>query len=440
MEDQIDQAEMMVEEGLMRAPREQLLEMAKGLNIEAVDETTRKPKLLRTLRTYIQANQGDDENEILEFLTKFSTALKEIADEEANKSTNAPTEENEVREVPPPVATDATNQLAAALQAMMRPTNETSTLSTLYKQPLKILGTIGDGKEGKNNINYTNLCSQINDAKQSGYKDPEIARAVKKAVTPSSHLRTYFDTDDKITLSKIMTMIRDYFREKTSNELFTELGTLCQTPLETPTDFLIRAFQLRQKVMAASKVEGGMYDARLVQNTFCRAVRTGLLNDQVRAHMKSCLDPGSHMVKDEVLLREMNAASSEYDETSSKMKRATVKRVSINESRVVNHDDLSPIIQGITMLRQQMDEMRTVNKPSYAYNEGASSSREGNQSNQERNSTNQYSRRTSRSPARSYKCKKCKEDNVYRCQHCFNCGSEEHQMRNCKQSKNGNGL
>ena len=63
-------------------------------------------------------------------------------------------------------------------------------------------------------------------------------------------------------------MVRDYFREKTSNEFFTELGTLCQTQLETPTDFMIRGFQLRQKVLVASRVEGGMYDTKLVQNTF----------------------------------------------------------------------------------------------------------------------------------------------------------------------------
>ena len=48
--------------------------------------------------------------------------------------------------------------------------------------------------------------------------------------------------------------------------------------------------------------------------------------------MKSFLDPRTSTVKDEELLREMNAASSEYDETSSKLKRGTVKKVTINES------------------------------------------------------------------------------------------------------------
>ena len=386
MEDDLDQAEMMVEEGLFRASGAQLLELANGLQIENVEETTRKPQLLRILRSYIQDKQeGDDETKI-EFLNKFTEAIRKVTVVENEEEEN---EEVEVVE-PPVVHNEATKQLTAALQALILPKQASN---SLYKQPLKIIGMIGDGKEGKMNINYTNLCSQINDAKQSGYQNAEIARAVKKAVAPASHLRTYFDTDDNITLSKIMTMMRDYFREKTSNELFTELGTLCQTQLETPTDFLIRGFQLRQKVLVASRVEGGMYDTKLVQNTFCRAVRTGLWNDQVRAHMKSFLDPRTSTVKDEELLREMNAASSEYDETSSKLKRGTVKKVTINESRVVNHDDLSPIIQGITMLRQQMDEMRaaTASRPDYANEEGASSSREKSRANQDRATNNQYS-------------------------------------------------
>jgi len=48
--------------------------------------------------------------------------------------------------------------------------------SSLFKKTLIIAGVIG-GKDGKN-INFTNLSSQINDARQSGYMDNEIARAV----------------------------------------------------------------------------------------------------------------------------------------------------------------------------------------------------------------------------------------------------------------------
>jgi len=426
MEDQLEQLELQVEEKMMMASKEQLLDLSTGIGMEVGGlDAMRKPKLMKEIRNYIEGKMGNTTEDQVEFYEKLSDALDTVRKDEA------PGEEIAANSAPAGATVDMredpTAQLAAALQSILLPKQESSSYpSSLYKLPLKIVGMIGDvkdGKGGKNNLNYINLCSQINDARQSGYKDGEIARAVKKAVAPSSHLRTYFDTDAAITLEKMLAMIRDYFREKTANELFTELGSLGQTQQENPTDFLIRGFQLRQKVLAASKVEGGMYDERLVQSTFCRAVRTGLVNDQIRTHMRSFLDPrSSSTTSDQDLLREMNMCSSEIDETLSKTKRQVIKKVTINEHKVVNQEDLSPILEGISRLKQQMDEMRE----------------------RESRDTQSYARsnvRRTYSPGRTYRCKKCIETNASRwCQHCFNCGSEDHQARNCEHQKNGNGL
>ena len=215
-----------------------------------------------------------------------------------------------------------------------------------------------------------------------------------------------------MSLNMMLPIIRDYFREKTSNELFSELSSLVQTQQETPTNFLIRAFQLREKVLVTSKVESGGYDEALVRSTFCRAVRTGLGNDQIRAHMKPFLNPKSSTpASDEVLLQEMNMASLEIEETLSKTNRGggeTIRRVAVKENRVVNQDDLSPILEGISMLKKQMGELQ----------EAKSASTRGDTKSARRTRINQ--------------CQKCREVNAY-CQHCFRCGSEKHQARQCDQ-------
>jgi hypothetical protein len=132
---------------------------------------------------------------------------------------------------------------------------------------------------------------------------------------------------------------------------------------------------------------------------------------------------------DEELLNEMNLATSETDETSSKLRTGAVKKVTINECRqAVSHDDLSPILEGIELLRKQMSEMQGAQAEQGSGARRKDERRDGNQENiTGRDDKKPYT------PYRVYKCKKCIETNAFRCQHCFSCGSEHHQARNCDQ-------
>lgn len=420
----IETAELEVERRLVLATTDDLMECAKTFNIQDVTAETRVSVVLRKVRKHIEGTVDafQEEGEKLAFLQGVVKSFN--GNFHTPSGVQSPLVKNEV-----PTPAEFQEQLTAALRKAI-PKPEPATVN--YKQPFKIIGVVGDNKE-KNQINYTNLLSQVNDGKAAGYKITEITSAVKKSVAPGSHLRTYLDTKSSLDLTTMLEMIRSFFRERTSDEMFTELGNLRQTEMESPTDFLIRALQLREKVIAASKCEGGNYTDQLVYSTFARSVRTGLTNDQVRAHMKQHLDPRNRS-SDAELLQEMNHASAEHEETSSKA-RKNVKKVQVNEGRVVSHDDLSPIIQGITMLRQQMEELKTANqkdnsKPSFG--RGRSDQRNSSQ----RTPARSYSDTSRQSPAPTYKCRRCQENNVYRCQHCFQCGSDDHQKRQCPQ-KNG---
>ena len=73
------------------------------------------------------------------------------------------------------------------------------------------------------------------DARTTGYKDDDIAVAIKKAISAKSHLKTYFDTKP-MDLKSMLDILRDYHQEKSSAELFAELGMICQAAQEKSTD------------------------------------------------------------------------------------------------------------------------------------------------------------------------------------------------------------
>ena len=129
---------------------------------------------------------------------------------------------------------------------------------------------------------------------------------------------------------------------------------------------------------------------------------------------------------DEVLLREMNIASLEIEETESKIKKGGVtKKVTVNESRMVNHEELSPILECITKLTQQMSDLQGVTKQ---MSESQGAKREVRTSDADKTER----RKNYTTSWKSFKCRKCREaKSDERCQHCFQCGSQNHQARQC---------
>ena len=280
-----------------------------------------------------------------------------------------------------------------------------------YKRPLKIVGVIAvQDKDNKNNgISYTNLSSQIADAKAT-YSEDEIVREVKKAISTQSPLRTYFDTQEKLKLKQMLEMLREYYQEKDSSELFTELSQLTQRTSEKSTEFLIRALELRQKLTSAAKAEGTAYDDKLITNTFARSCRTGFQNSQVRTYMRPFFSKNP-IDDDNTLLKELNIAMAECEETAMKLKNVTPRKVTINEATTSQQatetntmaDALKPLVESMILMQKELKEIK---------------------SNNNRKPTTYYKKFDGR-------CKQCKEKNYSNCSHCFKCGESNHMQRNC---------
>ena len=401
-----DDIENQVESMLNDSNSNELIKICLELDIVA-DPNWQRIKILKAIRGYISTEQSaleqeGDAQKIAMFWTELKDSIAKHQENHGHVQTNIQDQEHGEHSDD---SENNGNKLVEALQNLLlingNRSNNQSGKDNQFKRSLKISGTIGD-KEG---MNYTNLLSEINDARESGYTDIQIKVAVKKAISPNCDLRTYFDSMDNISLSSMLKTIRSLLNEKDSAELFGELSTVVQNPQEEATAFVIRCLQLKNRVNSANKLEGGLYDIKLVASTFNRAVRTGLVNDNIRNHMKPfLLDQAT--VLDEELLQQVRTASAEVDEVANKIKKA--RKVTVNESSVVSTsmDTNAAILKAIQHLAKQVEGM---NK-------------------------HKHTKDTSKKPYfPDRRCQECKTKDM-RCIHCFNCGSSKHQQRDCDQT------
>ena len=127
-------------------------------------------------------------------------------------------------------------------------------LKTILKRELRITGTISALGQ-KDQVSFISLNRQIEAALAKGYTVREIVDAVIRSISPILPLRSYLEAISEINLPTLHRIIRAHYQEKNSSELYAELANLVQSPNEEPQTFLIRALNLREKIIYASKEE-----------------------------------------------------------------------------------------------------------------------------------------------------------------------------------------
>ena len=189
-------------------------------------------------------------------------------------------------------------------------------LRTIFQRDLRILGNIGN-KGQKEQISNVRLSRQIQSALDQGYSEKEVIDTVIRAITPGLPLREYLEAMREKGLQSILEIISPLSREKCA-ELFASLANLAQAPGEGLREFLLRALNMREKVIFASKQESAKlrYDPEQCRNLFLHTVETGLLNNNLRSRLRPFLK--SNNVKDEDLIAEVNIALTEESERNRK--------------------------------------------------------------------------------------------------------------------------
>ena len=156
---------------------------------------------------------------------------------------------------------------------------------------LKISGQIGEHGQ-KDKLTFSSLARQIEHGLSKGFPEPEIVDAVMRAISPGMQLRSYLEGKMNLTLPTLRRILRSYYQEKSPTDLYKQLTSEVQGIKETPQNFLIQAFDLRQKILFASQeAESGLkYDPCLVQNMFLHTVLTGLQSDNVKRDLQPYLE------------------------------------------------------------------------------------------------------------------------------------------------------
>ena len=311
-------------------------------------------------------------------------------------------------------------------QPKMGGNSEFEMLKTILKRDLRISGTIG-GQGQKDQLSYISLTRQIHSAMGKGYKEREIVDAIIRAIAPGVQLRDYLEAMRDSGLASVMKIIRAHYHEKSAAELYTSLANLVQSPSEEPREFLLRALNLREKIIFASHEEHSKlkYDDAQCQSLFLHALETGLISNNLRSRMRPLLKTTD--VKDEDLIAELNIAVTEEAERNSKLGLGAKQKAKIAqvEKKSPKPDDpptkVDPTEQLIKEMRALKADVATLRQEMTKQKDRESASGGGAHGGGPRQD-------------RPRGCEKCVRDGK-NCTHCWKCGASDHYAYRCTQNK-----
>ena len=343
---------------------------------------------------------------------------------------------------------NATGNSQNTLDSMVDPNN----LNSMLRRELKIYGQIGEQGKG-DQLSFVSLSRQIETAVEKGYTQKEVVEAVIKAMRPGLQLRSYVETLHDLTLPRLRQILRSHYKEKSGTQLYQELATIFQGPKESPDAFLLRALDLRQRVLFASKEADAIlkYDPQLVQGMFLRSMETGLRDDNILIKFRSVLHTAK--ISDEELIQQMASISSAEEERQARIgKRAkdaqansivsggtSEQKASVHQKKEAEHSPENRIFAAMQSMQAQIQSLQEELKSqrSETANQAISS---------DYNRPNYYERRQTRAPRNAKEtpniCTACKEKGLSQsCTHCHYCGGENHFARDClkRQREQGNG-
>ncbi|XP_038055448.1 uncharacterized protein LOC119727584 [Patiria miniata] len=397
----------------------QLQEVCKHLDLPGYQEVE-CPKALRrkVSRNLLREELEEKEDEGLSLYTDLRDFLKQIVVAE-----NLPAADPKPEQKP-----STTPKLDTTPASLM----------TLTRREFKISGQIGEPGQ-RDRLSFSSLAHQIESGRAKGHKEREIVEAVIRAVVPGSALRSYLEGRAGLTLPVLRHILRAHYQEKDATELYHRLSRLAQDSKESAQSFLVRALDLKQKVIFASQESGSglKYDPTLVQNMFLHALLTGFRSESVKNELRSLLqDPST---TDELLFEKVNTAASHEMERQEKLhsKSVSVHEVQQYESSqeaVKRKPKEGTLMTDIAELKAGIMEIATMRKQLDSLQESLTTP--ANQ--------NHQLRRPSGRPLKRG-CRHCQQNgNGDTCDHCFKCGSSEHFARGCRtrssQSGNEQGL
>ena len=213
-----------------QAPEKMLQAMAKDFKLDISER--KKSTIVCMIFNHIDKELMDkNEEQRMLFLTELRSRYF--------KSTEP--KEKDVSESVPPVKENAGQN---TLQGMLESTS-------VFRRQFKIVGQIGQPNE-KDKLSFTSLTRQIDTGVKQGYTEQEIVDGAIRAINGGMVLRSYVETYKDLSLERLRKILRNHYDVKSATELYQSLASICQGSKETPQEFLMRALDLRQKILFSS--------------------------------------------------------------------------------------------------------------------------------------------------------------------------------------------
>ena len=309
-------------------------------------------------------------------------------------------------------------------------------LQSILKRDFRIVGTVG-AQGQKEQLSYLSLSRQVQSGKERGYSEKELVDGLIKCIVPGLPLKDYLEAMREMGLETLMKIIRAHYQEKNASELYASLANLAQSPTEEPQNFLLRALNLREKIIFASKQEGSKlrYDTSQCQSMFLHAIETGLLSNTLRTRMRPHLQRSD--VTDAELIAQLNLAGAEESERNAKLGigqrgKTKITQVSVEENSKIKAETHKKVKEAEAPFAEKvLSEIQAIKAEVASLKQDVKLSRA--QSTEEEGKIQGKGR-----PLRENRrgCKECYKKGLGdQCTHCWKCGDSDHFAYNCPQRK-----
>ena len=267
----------------------------------------------------------------------------------------------------------------------------------------------------------------------------ELVDGLIKCIVPGLPLKDYLEAMREMGLETIMKIVRAHYQEKNASELYANLANLAQSPAEEPQNFLLRALNLREKIIFASKQEGSKlkYNTSQCQSMFLHAIETGLLSNTLRTRIRPHLQRPD--VTDAELIAQLNLAGAEESERNAKLGigqrgKTKVTQVSVEENSKIKtgtpkkgKEAEAPFAEKLLSEIQAIKADVAALKQNVRFNRAQSHGEESKMPTQGKGRPLRENRRG---------CKECYKKGLGdQCTHCWKCGDSSHFAYNCPERK-----
>ena len=170
---------------------------------------------------------------------------------------------------------------------------------------------------GDNPISYSNLKYQLEDGRDTGFKDRELMSGVIRAIKPNSNLRQYLESAGRISFESFLQHIKNHYKLTDSSKMLTQLSGSVQAPKQNVQDYVAQLARLRNDIVTVSREEGNPLDPDMVRRRFLHALSVGVRKDTIRLEIQGLLKNTN--ITDEELGAEVQKIDAREEEHEAKM-------------------------------------------------------------------------------------------------------------------------